>query len=524
MIFLGVYPDGGALKMAKIRREKRKNFIEILRTIPISSSGEFVNPLYNMEEVLGGSPRIVTCIPAQDIFIRTVESKLTEKGKILSTLPFLVENVLPYPFEEAIITPFLEKEEKKQCSKIRLFSARQNSVQGHLDKMKALDIDPDSVTSTVNALIRYIHFFYGHNASMFFFHIGQEESVAIAMVEGKLEVSYPFDFTIAALKEAMKKDAPHLCDEENLEAMKSFDFTKLSPEETPHLFDLLFSFEKEICRILFSLSTRPFAKEIKNICLICSSPVSTKLKDFFLSCFPSDFLIMPSINFEKFDATTLESYAIPIGLALEGAQKDGMSLELRQKQFISERMVKRRIKKLSLLFTACLTLSGSVFFLLSAEIKRQEDELLTMCHQFFPDARGKDTEHIYREMQSKLMSDKKNVFLSTDARSVSEVLSYLTYHPHMQGNKNTFIPFDKIEITKVHYELIRPPRLTTRSAMEQVKVELELSCASSRAAREFHEALKKGDSFIDEKKEITWQVKDSIYKTSFYMKPKGERS
>ncbi|NDE82288.1 MAG: hypothetical protein EB051_01560, partial [Chlamydiia bacterium] len=54
------------------------------------------------------------------------------------------------------------------------------------------------------------------------------------------------------------------------------------------------------------------------------------------------------------------------------------------------------------------------------------------------------------------------------------------------------------------------------------KVELQFTCPSSRKAREFHDLLLAGDVIVDRLKEITWNVKDSVYTTSFFLRLKAE--
>jgi Tfp pilus assembly PilM family ATPase len=521
--FLAVYRDGRALKVAKMRQEKNKKYLDFLKTLPVSNAQEIVKPLYNLETIFNSHAKIITGIKASELFFRTVEIKLSDKKKILATLPYQLEDILPYPFKEAMVTPIIEKDQKNLSAKVRLYSTKKDFIKNHINTMRSLAADPDLISSSVCALMRYIKFFYSEDTTAVFFYIGYEESVALCLIEGKLEMSYSFDYTISSIKEAMRLDAAHLSEEEIDKKIESQDFIGLCPKDHPHTFDVLLSCQKEISRIMYYFSSRPLTKEVKNILLVGSFSSMNRLKEFFLGCFPKELTHLPTPDYEGFDAVTLEAYAIPIGLSLEACSLDGKALNFRQRELLSMNMVKKRLKKLSLLFFGCMVLSGLVFTGSSFHLKKKEKSLLNLCYEYFPETQGDELEPILSKIHSRLIKEKKQPTLSSGVRSVSEVISYLTHHPKIQCKAGAFIPLETIEIHKIHYEIKRPPRLATPGVIPQVKVELEFSCPSSRTAKELHEAIRKGDKFIDEREEITWQVKDSIYKTSFFVKPKGEK-
>ena len=54
------------------------------------------------------------------------------------------------------------------------------------------------------------------------------------------------------------------------------------------------------------------------------------------------------------------------------------------------------------------------------------------------------------------------------------------------------------------------------------KVELEIEIPSRTLAKEFQESLQKDLSFVDTKKEISWQSKGTTYSISFFLKPRLE--
>ena len=125
-------------------------------------------------------------------------------------------------------------------------------------------------------------------------------------------------------------------------------------------------------------------------------------------------------------------------------------------------------------------------------------------------------------IEKKLGKQKNNTSLLLPIPNVSEVLTWMSTHPKLSHNSDSLIDIALIDIKKVRYEIIKCPKLSGPQITPLVKVELEFASPSTRIARDFHDALLKGDSIVDEKKEITWDVKDSVYRTSFFVKSKGE--
>ncbi|MBS0653899.1 MAG: hypothetical protein JSR39_10305, partial [Verrucomicrobia bacterium] len=59
------------------------------------------------------------------------------------------------------------------------------------------------------------------------------------------------------------------------------------------------------------------------------------------------------------------------------------------------------------------------------------------------------------------------------------------------------------------------PKLGEAGGVYAAKVDLELTSSTPRLAREFHDALLKGDRIVNAKKEIKWNAQQNTYWTSF---------
>ena len=249
----------------------------------------------------------------------------------------------------------------------------------------------------------------------------------------------------------------------------------------------------------------------------------SRFRDFFASSLPTTFKVLSAPALGTYDESTIESYALPIGLALDAAIQDGNSLQLRQKRFISELSLRKKAKSLALYFGAAATLSLSLFLGSHLILAKKEKSIQKLCSNYFPESSSAaNLEMQIASIEKKLGKQKKNSSLILPILSVSEVLTWISCHPKLSRSTDSLIDLDLIEVKKVRYEIVKCPKLNGPPMLPLVKLELEFVSPSTRIARDFHDSLLKGDSIVDEKKEITWNVTDSVYRTSFFLKPKGD--
>lgn len=129
------------------------------KQITIESFGEDVKPLSRLEEK---DADLVTGLDSENVILRLLKLKLKSKREILATLPFQVENVLPYPQEELILLPTLEVQ--KDITLVSLLASSESAVAKHLTW------DADIVSCTPLALYRYARHFFPEKESLFLQH------------------------------------------------------------------------------------------------------------------------------------------------------------------------------------------------------------------------------------------------------------------------------------------------------------------------------------------------------------------
>ncbi|MDN3507270.1 MAG: hypothetical protein P0S96_08600 [Simkaniaceae bacterium] len=127
--------------------------------LTIESFGEDVKPLSRLEEK---EAELVTGLDSEDVILRQLKLKLKSKREILATLPFQVENLLPYSQEELILLPTLEVQ--KDITLVSLLATSESSVTKHLIW------DADIVSCAPLALFRYARHYFPEKESLFLRH------------------------------------------------------------------------------------------------------------------------------------------------------------------------------------------------------------------------------------------------------------------------------------------------------------------------------------------------------------------
>ena len=148
----------------------------------------------------------------------------------------------------------------------------------------------------------------------------------------------------------------------------------------------------------------------------------------------------------------------------------------------------------------------SSHFFLKARESALKEELLT----YHPSTDAGDVQHHLAKWKQSLSSQTRSFPYLLTVPKVSDVLAWLSTHPKLLIHSG-------IEIQKVHYSLVQYPKLQQPGAPYQAKVDLEFTASTPTAAREFHDALLRGEGPVDAKQKISWTVHQNVYHTSFYL-------
>lgn len=157
---------------------KEKEHIKIIR---LNSFTEDVKPLYTLRSLLEGKTyETVTGLNTDQVLFRKLNLKLTSKKEVFAALPFQIEEILPYPSEDALLIPRLHP--KKESTDVSFFASSKTILEKHLEEMNSIGVDPDTVSAVPMGLYRFISHYYPQTISLIAFH----QNTFIVVEEGKL--------------------------------------------------------------------------------------------------------------------------------------------------------------------------------------------------------------------------------------------------------------------------------------------------------------------------------------------------
>lgn len=464
MFSIGIHLEKEAFRVAILKNEKKTTTIVDLQIFPYGPDN--VKLFYNLPPFhTGKSVQIVSGLSGSETFIRKLHLPLREKRKILSALPFQLETLIPFPAENILICPLLKPISKKMTSVTVLATVRDHLF-AHLDSLKNLDIKPDIVSCHAIALTRFAHWQFPKEVRILSFHSSQQKVSCVVSEKNELILSQTF---LVAENEDI-----------------SLEIEKLS----------IFLKQKNVID-----ETTPW--------LLSGD---TKLQDILCDYFPGPQL--------KIEDMTLSAFAIPVGLALDGLLSDENSVQFCQQEFTPEHTHRFRKKKMLAYLGICLTATLTMFAAGSLMLRKKQHLLTETLQSYLPSTLNKGPLSGTEDIQDKLFEWETSLnrqkmpfpFLPTVPK-VSDVLAWLSVNPAFSNEDGA--KKEGMEIKSLHYSLIKYPKIGEPAAPYLAQVDVEFTSLTPRVARDFHEALLKGDQIVNAKKEIKWQTQNQTYYVSF---------
>jgi len=460
MFHIGVSLERDTFQVAVLKKEKQSITIDSLHTLPYTP--ESVKLFYSLPPFqTGKQTHIASGMGGSETFIRKLHLPLKERRKILSTLPFQLESLLPFAEEEAIICPLLQPL-NKQMTCVTVIATLKSHLSSHLAELSKLDIAPDTVSCTPAALTRFATHHFPEESKILIFDLRDHKLCCV--VTAKKEILLSQTLSLTALDQIPIE----------LEKLAIFLRQKGAVDDaTPW---------------------------------IATGDVSA--------------LAFPGKQLQ----TTHAAHAISIGLALDAHAADPFAVQFCQKEFTPTHTLQRRKKGILSYLALCagaallMGLGGS---LMLAKKQRLLVEHLQSCLVPLPANSSLSTpdgiEATLKAWDSASKSQKSAFAFLPNVPKVSDVLAWLSAHPalaHEDGAQK-----EGIEVKSLHYSLIKYPKIGAAASPYAGQVQIELSSATPRSARDFHEALLKANAIVNTKKEVKWQTQDKTYHTAFELKP-----
>ncbi len=441
---------------------------------------------------------ITSALDESDVMIKSSDCNIKKSFTIKKAIKLHERSISNLDIEKIIIdTIYL-----KNTSELKFFITTKKLLNKHLDKLKHINIDPDRVTTTSQALIRFINHYFQDIKNAFLIHIAKSKTICIFMKANQPQKTFSIKIGTKKLIKAMEDD----------KIVKNSKIDVLNLSIKGKLYTTLNQLKKEIEKVFVY-----FCKSEKE-----KHPmlVTGDINFFFHIC---EFLKNDKVNkilknsfLEK--KTEYKKFAICIGLSLDAFKKDGLSLQFRKNEFTSPKKIKTIGKK-----SLFLTLIVLVFTLLihfgSNHLLSKKEKILQQRLKFIKESenryldihKNETSQNFYDDLnafEKKLAKENQNFPYILKVPNVSETLDWLNNHECLKD----------AEITSINYTLEKFPTIFSKNEIYLAKIDIEFKTKKPTIARSFYDSITTPNCFVNSNHKISWKAKGDTYKATFYLK------
>ncbi len=499
--YIGISVEQQELKISLVSKENGVTACTSIPALGKETSRHILDALHLEERA-----RIATGLEGHEVVLRSLALPLKEKRKVLGALPFQLESLLPFPPEQTLVCPFQIVKDKR-TTHVSVLATSKDLLADHLQRLSLLEIHPDTVTCVSVALLRVAKMLYPDNQDLLIFHLGMHKITFVLMQEGRIALCQSIPLGKNDLIEALRTVFPAK-DEQALETA----FSSLSLEGCT----AFLAFKEKLIHALERL--RVFIKEKTAVSettpwiLLGAFTSSIELSRIWKHIF-QDAQLIP-------EASHVHTHCLSTGYALDALASGNNSVQWLQKEFIPAHHLRARKKKAMLFALSCLLLTVLLGISSSFFLQKRTRALSDKLYGYFPIPHSKQRALSLAEIEQELLKSETTLLTAKNAfpffltlPRVSEVLSWLSTHPALATADG--LPKEGIEIKNFRYVLTKFPTLDDPSAPYAGHIEIEFIATIPRLAREFHDALLKGDRIVNPKKELKWNTQGNHYTVQF---------
>jgi type IV pilus assembly protein PilM len=486
-------------------------------------------------------PILTTGLEGIEVIGRSLTLPLTKEKDLEAAIPFQAEPLLPYPTEQALLTYQVVTQTAKETT-ITVLATPKETLQSHLNEWKAWLIEPEQISCIPFALCQFGSVYFPAVNTCLLLHVQQERLTAVLMQRGKLLSTFSLKEGLEPLLKALQT--------EGMAFPQHLDEWKIL-KESPHSQSIaaLTHLQRSLAKMSYALTKDFKADPIEGVIITGEAADYAGLPEMLIQ--QSPFPLLKREGDLSYSDSKLESYAVPIGLAL-GSLPGQKGIDFRQREFSYPYPWARLKIPLLTTFFGLLGISLAFYFLshhyltyqqdllkqnyvnLLAGIDKSHDQFETAfiakhpqskehfgdripsLHELNPD----DLTQRLAFLQKELQSTPDSFPLFPHLPRVSDVLAWLAQHPAVTSVDEEGKMQTHVQIENFSYTMIKRPQHGKKQEKYQVKIELELVSSTPKWARKFHDALIVPNDWVDPKGEIKWSANRDKYKTSFFLKDK----
>lgn len=493
MQLLGLHVERQNVTLALVAKDKLRFTVNYLESFSLEDEGEVKALLGHMQLLMIKEKQLFISSPLEtnQVLIRTLETPLNNKRAILKTLPFQLENMIPYPPEEVIVAPVLEKQTSSQ-SIVTLFCIQKKSYEEHLTQLRSYHIDPQWVGCVPEALYRFARH-YTEEKNYVLLHMAGRCTHIISVLDDRLCGAFHIEIGKEDFLEALSHDRPSSNRKEREEL-----FNKIAFADTHflHFTQKMEKFLQELDRIFYFLVHKKESKRTDHIVFTKEEQFLRRYKD---SIEQSLGYALQESEFKDPSVVALKPYAIAIGQAMDVLSNDHKTLQFRAAQDTEKTLKTQLLKRLGVcimtIMSASLMMGVAGEIVLKTKEKRLQNHLATILAQYAQEL-GETNTHAdllstLKVAEKKVSKFKKPYGYYLTPTRVSDFLDYV---------QTVTQPLDttSLKLEKFHYELVNYPTLKAPLEPYKIKIEWTMTGSSQEALEDFFAHLLQDPQWIAE--------------------------
>lgn len=394
---------------------------------------------------------LVSGLDVDALVFRTSTLPLKGKRRVLAALPFQLEGLLPFPADQLIAAVSLKVKGGTQAA---IHATSKTALHKALDALNVWGIAPDQMSCASAALARLAAWLFPAESHCIILHAKEHTMHCVVIKDRGIALSQSISLRAR---------------EAELERLALFIKEKVSGSETMP-WALLGNHDPALlsaCQTIFT-----------------GQPLSVA---------PAE----------------AHTHTLAIGYALDALSRDGV--QFLQREFTPHQTAKTQ-KRNGIIYAASCTALFILFSLCSTLILNKKSRALSDKYLSYFQGDGPIQEGLDKLELSLSKTKNTSPFFPT-VPNVSEVLSWLSTHPALTTPEG--LVKEGVEIKEVRYQLVKFPSLDEPSLPYHAQVEIVFTATLPRLARDFHEALLKGDAIVNGKKDLKWNGAGNQYSTAF---------
>lgn len=464
MVTVGIALNQEHLRIAILT--KKKSQITIQKFYTLTNSPDSVKQLYRDLSIYDKNFIIATFLETRDVILRRLVLPLTEKRKVLATLPFQIESLVMTP-NDSMVSVCIDRISKKSSS-VGVFITSQSLFFKHMQSLEDKGLHTHFVSCSSSSLFRFITWAFPKQKTGIVIHIGSQEVLCLFYQENHLESAKAF----------------------------SADPTYL---------------QKNLEKYQFFLTQKGWNTNCPYVCIEETSSL-VDFKNLVGEIFVGEQLFLEDPNHHP--------YALVIGAALEAIAEDGSQVNFSQKMFMTKKTKQHFLKKTFYYLGACAVLNLTSLIGVQTYLHKKQTALFAHIASILPKQKTspksvQDWQEHLLSWKNKLSVQKLPFSLLPTVPKVSDVLAWISAHPAFINEGKAK---DGIEVLSIHYQMLKYPTVDQKNIPYEAQVEIEFTASAPRLAREFHESLLKENQMIHTKKPVQWHAQGNKYRAIFTLK------